>query len=117
MSIGKTILIVFGFLIGIILIWIGFLGLARKKETEAPEHKLYRRFCQLLAKKGVIRNISQTPEEYAQAAAISFPENASLIKEFTRNYNTLCYSPKAVNQPEQYLNTMKALLKQIHKSL
>lgn len=113
MSISKTMMIMCGFLIGIILLWVGFLGLARKRNIEAPEHQLYRHFCDILAKKGVIRDISQTPEDYAQTAAINLPENASLIKEFTQNYNTLCYSPRVADQATLYLNRMKLLLKKL----
>ncbi len=113
MSIQKTMLIVGGFFAAIILLWVGFLGLAKKRNIEAPEHQLYRRFCDLLAKKGIEREIAQTPEAFSQLAATKLPDFAEAIREFTRNYSALCYNPMATAEPHRYLDKMKSVLKLI----
>ena len=82
-------------MLAITLIWAVLLGLARRKVREAREHQLYRRFCQALAKRGVVRAIGQTPQSFAQQAANAFPAQAAAITEFTRVYETLCYAPAA----------------------
>ncbi len=113
MTIQKTMMIVGGFFGAIILLWVGFLGMLKKRETEAAEHQLYRRFCAILAKKGVVREIAQTPEKFSQFAMSQLPESAELIQEFTQNYSTLCYSPNAASNPKHYLDSMKSVLKMI----
>jgi len=113
MSIQKTMLVVGGLFGSITLLWVGFLGLAKKQNIEAPEHRLYRRFCDLLAKKGVKREIAQTPEAYSQLAASQLPIFAEVINEFTHSYSTLCYNPAAAAEPRIHLDKMKSVLKQI----
>ncbi|MGK0272883.1 MAG: transglutaminase-like putative cysteine protease [Cocleimonas sp.] len=113
MSIRKTMFIVGGFFGGIILLWVGFLGLARKRINEAPEHQLYRRFCALLEKKGITREISQTPEVFSKYAAKKLPDFASAIEEFTQSYTTLCYNPTAAEKQDLYLDKMKSVLKRM----
>jgi len=113
MSIRKTMLIVGGFFGGIILLWVGFLGLAKKRNVEAPEHKLYRLFCALLEKKGIKREIAQTPESFSQFAAVQLPDFAESIRDFTHSYATLCYNPAAAAEQHVYLDKMKSVLKKI----
>lgn len=113
MTIRKTMFVVGGFFAAIILLWVGFLGMMKKRNLEAPEHQLYRRFCGLLAKKGVVRELAQTPEKFSRYAISQLPENADLIQEFTQNYSTLCYSPNAASNSKQYLDRMKSVLKMI----
>ena len=113
MSIQKTMMIVGGFFGAIILLWIGFLGLANKRKTEAPEHLLYRRFCDLLAKKGIDKEPAQTPEAFSLLAAAQLPDLALAIKDFTNSYSTLCYNPAAKAESHVYIDKMKSVLKQI----
>lgn len=113
MTIKKTMLIVSSIFAGIILIWVAFLGLAKRRNTEAPEHQLYRRFCALLAKKGIKREIAQTPENFSQLATTQLPDLADTIKEFTQTYSMLCYNPVAVAEQQTHLNKMKSMLKQM----
>jgi len=113
MTIRKTMLIVGGFFGVTVLVWLGFLGMFKKRYNEAPEHQLYRRFCGLLAKKGVVKRLAQTPENFGQYAISQLPESADFIEEFTRNYSSLCYNPSAASEPKQYIDKMKSLLKLI----
>ena len=111
MTIRKTMLVVGGLFSAIILLWVGFLGMLKKRSSEAPEHQLYRRFCDMLADKGVTRGIAQTPESFSQYAVSQLPENADLILDFHRNYSTLCYNPNAASAPKEYIASMKTILK------
>lgn len=92
-----------------------FLGLARKRENEAIEHQLYRRFCDLLAKKGVTREISQTPEVYRQLAMKQLPALAGEINSFTQAYSSVCYDPSIQGSPQSYIEDMKYLLKKLNQ--
>ena len=111
MSVRKTMLIVGGFFGVIIALWVGFLGLARKRHNEALEHQLYRRFCAIFEKKGLKREASQTPEAFSQLASLQFPDLAEQIKAFTQSYSSLCYNPDALAEKQLYLDEMRSLLK------
>jgi transglutaminase-like putative cysteine protease len=111
LSIQKTMLIVGGFFVGIILLWVAFLGLAKKRTNEAMEHQLYRRFCELLEKKGIKRERSQTPESFGNTAILHLPDFAEQINAFTQSYSALCYNPASMNAKQNHLDKMKLLLK------
>ena len=113
MSIRKTMFIVGGIFGSIILLWVGFLGLVKKQNVEPAEHQLYRRFCDLLAKKGIKREMAQTPEAFSQVAAAQLPDFAEAIRDFTNNYATLCYNPDVATEQQTYLTKMKSALKLI----
>lgn len=113
MSVRKTMFIVGGIFGGIVLLWVGFLGLVKPRNTEAQEHQLYRKFSDLLSKKGVKREIAQTPEEFRKLAVEKLPESASWINEFTSIYASLCYNPDVSNKKQQYLEKMKSALKNL----
>ena len=116
MTIRKTMLVVGGLFGAIILLWVGFLGMFKKRDTEAPEHQLYRRFCAMLADKGVIREIAQTPESFSQYAVSQLPDSANLIHEFNQNYSTLCYNPNAASAPKEYIDSMRSILKRLKQA-
>ena len=111
MSIRKTMFIVGGIFFGIILLWIGFLGLGKKRNVESAEHQLYRRFCERLATRGINREASHTPQAFSSFAAAQLPEHAGIINEFTQIYSNLCYNPLAGVEPQVSLDKMKSLLK------
>jgi len=115
LSVQKIALIVGGLFMGIILLWVMFLGLARKREKEAIEHQLYRRFCDLLAKKGVTREVSQTPEMYRQLAMKQLPALAGEINSFTQTYSSVCYDPSIHDNHQSYIENMKSLLKKLNR--
>ena len=108
-SIKKIALLVGGLFASILLFWLVLLGLAKRREPEAAEHRLYRRFCERLAKLGVSRVNSQTPGDYAREAALALPQQAELIQEFTRLYETVCYLPGQEDQRE-LLRKMRRVL-------
>ena len=111
MTVRKTMLIVGGLFFAIILVWMGFLGLVKKRSTESPEHLLYRRFCERLAKRGIRRNLAQTPEAFSHFASTKLPEFAEQINEFTRVYSSLCYNPSSGSDSQADISKMKLLLK------
>jgi len=116
-TVYKIALIVGGFFMVIILFWGMFLGLGRKTEKEAQEHQLYRRFCDLLANKGVNRALSQTPDAFSQYAAQQLPQLAGEIHSFSRLYSELCYNPEKQKNSQQSIKTLKVLLNKIKKNL
>ncbi len=113
LSITKIAAIVASLFAGIIMIWALFLGLLRKKEKEALEHQLYRRFCKALAKRGVTREISQAPQHYGRLAMQQIPALADEISQFTQAYNSLCYNPSTKNNYQGYIEIMRSELKRI----
>lgn len=115
LSITKLAMIITSLFVGIILIWALFLGLFRKKEKEAIEHQLYRRFCGLLAKKGVVRKISQPPEVFSRLAMRQLPALSNEIDYFTQAYSSLCYDPSAKQKHHAYIEMMRSALKRIGK--
>ncbi|HRJ51457.1 MAG TPA: transglutaminaseTgpA domain-containing protein [Candidatus Thiothrix moscowensis] len=98
-----------GVLVVILLGWLLMLGLARRHAREALEHQLYRRFCAILAKRGVVRQPGQAPGAFAQQAAAALPAQSDNIRAFTQVYETLCYLPDASGYAK-HTRQLKALL-------
>lgn len=111
-TIQKVALVVGGFFAGIILLWVLILGLGKRNKSEAIEHQLYRRFCDLLEKRGVTRNPSQGPKQFSQLASLRLPNIANEINTFSNLYSNLCYIPNERKRQEQ-INMLKLLLKKI----
>ncbi|MEN9501309.1 MAG: hypothetical protein RI964_594 [Pseudomonadota bacterium] len=107
-SVVRLVILVGGLLALVTLFWMLALGLARRREREALEHQLYRRFCAVLAKRGVVRDSGQAPSVFAQQAANALPQQAAVIQEFTAVYEGLCYEPEA--DVKSALRRLQALL-------
>ncbi len=108
-KLAVFILTLFGCLV---MIWMVWLGLTRKTNSEALEHRLYRRFAERLGKQGCERRLDQTPHEYAQIAVQALPQQAEQILAFTQAYQTLCYASE-VGQRRSLLRELRRLLSQI----
>ncbi|TXH74689.1 MAG: DUF3488 domain-containing protein, partial [Thiothrix sp.] len=108
-KLALFILALFG---SLVLMWMVWLGLTRKTQPEALEHRLYRRFTERLSKQGCERRLEQTPSEYAQLAAQALPQQAEQILAFTNTYQTLCYASEA-GQRSSLLRELRRLLGQI----
>ncbi len=117
LSMQKMATIVGGFFLGIIVFWSLFLGLGRKRSTEAVEHQLYRRFCSLLNKYGVKREPSQTPSEFSKTASTHLPKASSEINAFSKLYSDLCYNPDAQSKRKEHIARLRQLLKQVKTSV
>ncbi len=121
-TVHKIATVVGAFFVVIILFWSIFLGLGRKSAKEAQEHQIYRRFCALLAKHGVNREPSQTPQTFSQYASKQLPQLAGDINSFSQLYSELCYNPeKQSNSREnnslKNIKALKILFKTIKKKL
>lgn len=110
-SVTKVAISVGAIFAGLILFWSLFLGLARKRQQEALEHRLYRRFCAVLAKKGINRELAQTPADYAQVASAHTPHLRESINSFTTLYTELCYAPTSDALRQTSLVKLESLLK------
>ena len=115
MSVQKISVIVGGLFSAIILLWVMFLGLGRRHSSEAVEHQLYRRFCDLLEKQGVKRKPSQTPQDYSHFASTQLPGLTKEINAFTKIYSTLCYQPDQQSIHQQHIHHLKSLLTNMKK--
>lgn len=102
-----------GFFLGIIILWPLFLGLGRKRSTEAIEHQLYRRFCTLLGKHGAQRDPSQTPREFGKVTSALLPKASTDIYAFSNLYSDLCYNPDAQSTQQENISILRKLLKKI----
>lgn len=97
-SVQGVALLMGGLLAAIGLLWLVLLGMTPRREREALEHQLYRRFCAALAKRGVLREPGDTPGVFAAQAAEALPAVAGVIREFTQVYEGICYAPAADGQ-------------------
>ena len=95
LSVGKVALFAGGLFAAIGLFWLLALGMAQCRQPEAPEHRLYRHFCEALAKRGVRREPGDAPGAFAHQAAEHLPALAGVIREFTQVYEGICYAPPA----------------------
>ncbi|MDQ5770959.1 transglutaminase TgpA family protein [Thiothrix subterranea] len=107
-SVQGVALLMGGLLAAIGLLWLVLLGMTPRREREALEHQLYRRFCAALAKRGVLREPGDAPGVFAAQAAEALPAVAGVIREFTQVYEGICYVPSADGR--QATRRLKALL-------
>jgi transglutaminase-like putative cysteine protease len=116
LSMLKIAWLIGGFFVALLFLWSLLLGLTKKHQTEAIEHQLYRRFCDLLEKRGIQRKISQSPTEYSRIAMNQLPELSVEIQRFSTIYSTLCYEDRASQNKKALIATLKRLVKVIkHK--
>ena len=99
----------------IVVFWLIFLGLTKRRQHEAKEHQLYRLFCKLLEKRGITRQPSQSPTEFSQLAATQLPNLATEINRFSELYTTLCYDPDAKSKTPTYIDDLKQVIKSIRR--
>lgn len=111
MSSVPLAMLVGGLFAGIFLLWFVLLGMMNRRNYEAYEHQLYRRFCARLAKLGISREAQQTPSEFSALASEKLPEKAATIQAFTDIYQQLCYVPDGAEKSEQSVREMKRLLR------
>ncbi|MDQ8036209.1 MAG: DUF3488 and transglutaminase-like domain-containing protein [Pedobacter sp.] len=76
-------------LTGLILFW----ALRGERREQHPLDKLYRRYCQRLAKEGVLREAGEGPQAFARRVARELPRRAEEAEEFARLYTALRYRP------------------------
>ncbi|PWQ95392.1 transglutaminase TgpA family protein [Leucothrix pacifica] len=99
--------------LGIFLLWFVMLGLMKKRSYEAYEHRLYRKFCKQLEKRGIKREPKQTATEFALLASQKVPDKADDILSFSLLYQRLCYEPNGTTDGQDSLKKMRRLLRQI----
>jgi transglutaminase-like putative cysteine protease len=70
------------------------ISLFRKKDTHptSPMDTSYRLFCQRMARLGLVRNLEETPDQFAQRAADALPGYAARVRDITDMYTTLAYA-------------------------
>lgn len=84
----------------LVLIPVGFSLLGRRKlHKRSEEDKIYLAFCARLAKRGVVRELAETPVMYAKRASALVPSSANSILEITTLYSDLAYSNKGLDTP------------------
>jgi hypothetical protein len=67
--------------------------LQRKTVETTPWDRLYLRFCERLARMGVVRAPGEAPNDFARRASRHVPRLAEEIEEVTRLYTGLAYMP------------------------
>jgi len=85
-------------------------SLLRRRQVRIlrEEDKLYRQFCDRLAKAGLVRAVGETPEQFAQRASTALPAFAPILSEITRLYTRLSYGA-AGSDPEMTATLAKAV--------
>jgi hypothetical protein len=70
------------------------ISLFRKKDTHptSPMDTSYRLFCQRMARLGLVRDLEETPDQFAQRAADALPGYAARVRDITDMYTTLAYA-------------------------
>lgn len=102
-----------GLLIALGLLWMLMLGLKPERKKLVPEQRLYQRFCKILEKKGLQREQSQAPGEFARLAATRFPQQANAILAFNGTYEQLCYGGYDESEQAGLLGRLKQELQQL----
>ena len=78
----------------------------RKTECD-PVQRLYYRFCDKLARHGMIRNSYEGPMDYSQRAEQQFPDQSPIIRRIVRLYINQRY--RSHNDPEQFIKLRKLI--------
>lgn len=84
----------------------------RFTEATTPVRKLYKKFLELMMKRGYIRQVGETPLEYGKRMGASYPEEKPWIMELTQYYMKERYGERTV---EKELRQAKELLRKINK--
>lgn len=79
----------------------------RKTEND-PVQLLYLKFCNKLARHGVVRDAYEGPMDYSQRAEQQFPDQSPVIRRIIRLYVNQRY--RSISNPEQ-LNNLRRLIK------
>ncbi len=114
-SVVKSAIIAAAIFTGVIIMWSVILGVGRKYNNEATQHQLYRRFCSVLEKHGVLKEPWQTPTEFGYLAIAKLPGAEMEISEFTQAYLEICYAGNASDNQSHIIGRMQDLLKIISK--
>ena len=88
---------------------IGLLLQRRTVET-TPWDRLYLRFCERLARMGVVRAPGEAPVDFARRATRQLPRLSDEIEEVTRLYTDLAY---AVDGDPDQLQRMQQAIRSI----
>ncbi|MBI3186622.1 MAG: DUF3488 domain-containing transglutaminase family protein [Gammaproteobacteria bacterium] len=97
--------------VALMIAWLSFKSRA-PKETD-PVQKLYLQFCDRLAKRGVARNISEGPVDFASRAAQLYPSQQHAIDLITKIYiNSRYRSRTSTDQTEK----MQSLIRNLNYS-
>ncbi len=101
----------FGLVIAVAIILFGVaLGLfVRRAPATDPARAAYDRFCRKLGRRGIIREASEGPIDYAHRATALCPERAREIEAITDLYVRLRYSARQAD-----LNHLKAGVRHFH---
>lgn len=98
--------------IGICLLLIACVLLLRRRAgDDDPAVRLYRRFCDRLARRGIVRAPTEGPEQFAARARTQRPDLASAIEEINRRYVAIRYG--GINTPGQ-LRSLRREIARFH---
>jgi transglutaminase-like putative cysteine protease len=81
--------------------------LQRKTIETTPWDRLYLRFCERMARMGVVRAPGEAPDDFARRASRHVPRLAQEIEEVTRLYTGLAYMPE--DDPAQLQRMQQAV--------
>lgn len=110
-SVQRLIFLLVALLSVVLGAWLLLLGLARYRQQEPLPQRLYRRFCQVLAKRGVHYAVGTAPSAFAVQAATALPQHAQTIQTFTDVYQAWCYDPEY--DGKQVARRLQQLLRQL----
>lgn len=101
-----VILMVSGFLITLLIIVLLIVRPWRSTTDVDPVVRLYQRFCQKLARHGLIREQHEGPIDFCQRAVRTLPEQKDSITLITRLYTRLRYAPDPQERQLQQLRQL-----------
>jgi hypothetical protein len=85
--------------------------LYQKPETADKVLLIYNRFCNKLAKHGLVKNPGEGAKDFAERAKITLPERAEAIDRITTVFIRLRYGRTATGEDLQQLKTLVGLFK------
>jgi len=99
--------------IAVITVILSFVLMHKKPKTKDRALRIYYRFCQKLAKHGLIRDIAEGEQDFAERAKATLPDHAGDIDQITRIFIALRYgrtpaNPDGIKHLAQQVEAFKA---------
>lgn len=84
-----------------------------QRPRQSPEERLYLRFCQRLARRGLMRRPGEAPASFAERIAAQRPELAKLVRHATDCYSALAYASLQPDQRAPMLESLRRAVRQL----
>ena len=94
------------------------LGLPAIAAAKLPEtERAWQRLCRLLARRGIIRENAETPEEFLTRVANAYPTQAQRLRQLQQAFTEIRFGPGDDAQKQKTLKAIRREMRSLHLAL